>query len=86
MEAVDNKFSATVNNYSSIRDELWMAIDDEIQPRDCRIYRFVVPFYFFSKERQSLNAGCGRTAYVNCEGVLPLTPNPWSAEVSISHC
>lgn len=40
MEAVDNKFSATVNNYSSIRDELWMAIDDEIQPRDCRIYSF----------------------------------------------
>ncbi|KAK6045966.1 Maf1 regulator [Cooperia oncophora] len=40
MEAVDNKFYATVNGYASIRDELWLAIDAEIQPNDCRIYSF----------------------------------------------
>ncbi|KAL6732101.1 hypothetical protein Aduo_002898 [Ancylostoma duodenale] len=40
MEAVDSKFYATVNSYASIRDELWLAIDDEIKPNDCRIYSF----------------------------------------------
>uniref|UniRef100_A0A1I7WYD5 Repressor of RNA polymerase III transcription MAF1 homolog n=1 Tax=Heterorhabditis bacteriophora TaxID=37862 RepID=A0A1I7WYD5_HETBA len=40
MNAVDGKFSATVNNYTTIRDELWVAIESEIQPSDCRIYSF----------------------------------------------
>ncbi|VDM69522.1 unnamed protein product, partial [Strongylus vulgaris] len=31
MEAVDSKFFATVNNYSTIREELWHAIEDEIE-------------------------------------------------------
>ncbi|VDK59893.1 unnamed protein product [Cylicostephanus goldi] len=40
MEAVDSKFFATVNNYTRIREELWHAIEEEIEPKDCRIYSF----------------------------------------------
>ncbi|VDL73036.1 unnamed protein product [Nippostrongylus brasiliensis] len=40
IEAVDNKFYSTVNDYKFIREELWMAVENEIQPDDCRIYSF----------------------------------------------
>lgn len=38
---VDGKFSATVSNYSRVRDEIWKAINEEINVPLCTIYSYI---------------------------------------------
>uniref|UniRef100_A0A915EJJ4 Repressor of RNA polymerase III transcription MAF1 homolog n=1 Tax=Ditylenchus dipsaci TaxID=166011 RepID=A0A915EJJ4_9BILA len=41
VENVDGKFSATVNNYGNVREEMWKVINEEIKVNECIIYSYI---------------------------------------------
>lgn len=40
-KVVDGRFAATVNSYLDVKEELWTALDSEIEPKSCNIYGLV---------------------------------------------
>ncbi|CAI4226529.1 unnamed protein product [Auanema sp. JU1783] len=43
-DAVDPRFSATVHDYPNIKDDLWGAVETEIEPSSCKIYGYKSEF------------------------------------------
>jgi len=41
MRSVDDKFTATISDYSKVREQIWKVIDEEIRLNECHIYRYI---------------------------------------------